>query len=133
MSSRTAVSRQVALVPAVHVHDLIAENRELRESLKSANASRDNLFKQLNYAVSAAKIVDTLLVGGALTVVTSTGKVQQLQTEAIVSPTEAGYRARWVDLTPVPGTAAALLSAATHDGALAGGMACVDGEEDEPA
>lgn len=119
---------QETLVSSAHVHDLMAENRQLRLDLVSANAARDNLFKQLNYAVAAGKVKDTLLVDGMLTVVLSTGRVQQLQQRAIDAPRESGYRAVWVELPAVPGTAAAHLADADGDRTLPFGMDVIDGE-----
>lgn len=122
------------LVPAAHVHDLIAENRKLRLNLTSANAARDNLFKQLNYAVAAGKVKDTFLVDGMLTTVSTTGRVMQLQTKAIDTATEAGYRAEWVEIAPVPNTAAAYLAASKDEDrrdALALGMDVIADDDEE--
>jgi hypothetical protein len=130
----TAAARPIeaaTLVPSNHVHDLIRDKSELERDLKSARARNATLLKQLNLAVSAGKVQDTLVVDGLLTTVLTTGRVLQLQTKSIESRTEAGYRAEWVEIAPIPGTAAAYLAASKEEDArLALDMDVVAGDEE---
>lgn len=83
---------------------------KLEADLKSARARGDNALRQLNLAVSAPKVIASFVVDGMVTTVLSTGAVRQLQTVAIDSATESGYRLEWVELPPVSTTPAAIVA-----------------------
>lgn len=117
-----------SLVSSAHVHDLIAEKSKLERDLRSANAARDNLFRQLNYAVAASKVEHALVVDGMATVITSTGVVRQLQTVKHESSSATEYVHEWVELPAVPGTAAAFRDKPRGNVAL--DMDCTDGDEE---
>jgi hypothetical protein len=118
------------LVSSAHVHDLIRDKSDLERDLREARALNTNLMKQLNLAVAAGKVKDSFMVDGMLTVVLTTGRVQQLQTKCIATEHETSYRSIWVDLPAVPGTAARYEEAARTGDRFPGEMDVTDGTED---
>lgn len=100
-----------ALVPAAHVHDLIAANSQLERDLASARARNATLLRELRRAVQAPSIVGQSTVDGVLTLTYSSGKIMRHEPTCTESRDAVEYSYRWVE-SAAPGTPAAIVAAA---------------------
>lgn len=108
------------------------ENTELRVDLTSARTRNATLRRELRRAVEAPAIVGQSVVDTMLTLTYANGRVVQLQPTAYYHDDSTEYRHEWVEITPAPDTARAVVSAALDDEAadrdalpFLGGMAVV--------
>lgn len=99
-----------ALVPAAHVYDLIAANARLERDLVSARARNNTLMRELRRALQAPKLLGQSTVDGCLTLTYDTGRVTQLQPFSDCGDGYTEYGHRWVELTPAPDTATAIVT-----------------------
>lgn len=108
-------SEPVALVPVAHVHDLIAAKTQLERDLVSARARNATLLRSLRRSLEAPVIVGQSTVDGVLTITYANGRVVQCQPTAEYTADATSYGFRWIDLTPAPDTAQAIVTDALSD------------------
>lgn len=104
-----------ALVAAAHVHDLSAQNAQLQRDLTSARIRNRQLFLAMRRALDAPKLLGQSFVDKMLTLTYSNGRVVQLQPTADYSEASTEYSMQWVELTPAPDTAKAIVVDALGD------------------
>jgi hypothetical protein len=98
-----------------HVHALLAANAALERDLVSARTRNATLLRALRRSLEAPVIVGQCTVDGVLTITYANGRVVQCQPTAECTEAATSYGFRWVDLTPLPDTAQAIVEDALTD------------------